>query len=248
MKTYIIIALLAVTSFAKAQTKEVRKIQQPNSISVSTGIHAVIVNSNRNEVVVEADNQKNIDKILTETKNGKLVIQIKPNSQIQNVKQLQITVYTNPNMNSFEVQSNGSIELSEAIKVSKVDIKVSSNGKMNAKSITTGQAEVHVSSNAKLDLLLNADNLDLDVSSNAKANISGNTQSLVANSTSNATVDLSNLNAKNVKASASSNGTLQLNASQKLDANASSNGRISYSGNPKTTNFDKSSNGRISAN
>ncbi len=210
MKRFIILALIAFTTVAaaKAQVTETRKISKPEGISVSTNIKAIIIHSNRHEVVVDADNQSILDKIETVTNNGILQIRVKPNTQIHNMKQVRVTVYTDANMHKFKASANAGIDLREDIKVDQVDIQISSNAQMRANSISAREADISISSNAQFEGKIFANELDVDVSSNAKADIAGKVKELEANASSNGTLNIAKLSAELRNTKNSSNGKI----------------------------------------
>ncbi len=210
MKRFIILAFIAFATItaAQAQVTETRKINKPDGISVSTNIKAIIMHSNRHEVIVDADNQSILDKIETVTNNGILQIRVKPNTQIQNMKQVRVTVYTDANMHKFKASANAGIDLREDIKVDQVDIQISSNAQMRATSISAKEADVSISSNAQFDGSIIAEELDVDVSSNAKANIAGKVKELEANASSNGTLNIRKLSAERIESKVSSNGKI----------------------------------------
>ena len=111
--------------------------------------------------------------------------------------------------------------------------------------IRTRDLDISVSSAATVELKLEADRVVADVSSAGDIVLEGKANVLDVEASSAGDIDAYNLECEEVKAAASSAGSIKVSASKSLDARASSGGDIRYRGNPLKTNTDSSSGGSV---
>ncbi|MVZ65189.1 hypothetical protein GQF61_04940 [Sphingobacterium sp. DK4209] len=248
MRKLLTIAFIGFASLSYAQQSEVRKISsKPIGISVSTGIQAKIIKSNKNEVVLEAQNQNQLGKIETKVESGVLTIRVKRNSNIQNSKNLKATVYINPNLSSIELSSAGSLEITDAIDVRDLDIDLSSAGSLKTAAINANALSIETSSASKVHTgAIKATTLAIEASSASVVEISGASKTTSIEASSNANINAQKLSSNKVTADASSGAKINIHVTESLSAEASSGARVSYTGQPKATSFEKSSGGTIS--
>ncbi len=77
MKRILTIAFISFLYVAQAQERETRKITAPDGISSATSLRVDYIHSNRNEVVVEADNPEHLSLIETTVKKAHSMYSIK---------------------------------------------------------------------------------------------------------------------------------------------------------------------------
>lgn len=111
--------------------------------------------------------------------------------------------------------------------------------------IKSSKLDISVSSAATVEVAIDAGEVSADVSSAGDIVLEGMAKSLDAEASSAGGVDAYRLECENVRARASSAGSVKLTATKELDARASSGGDIRYRGNPMKTNTDSSSGGSV---
>jgi|GEM_PF-1077329 len=247
MRKLLTLAFILLTTLVHAQQSEVRKLGiNPSGIAVSTGIQAKIVKSDKNEVVLEAENHYQINRVETKIEDGILIIRAKRNSNIQNSRNLKATVYINPNIHHIEISSAGSLEINVPLEVRTLDIALSSAGVLKTKHISTGKLSIDASSASKLAIgSIKVNELDIEASSATSVVLTGQTGIASIDASTNANVNAAKVDAKTVSADASTGAKISIHVSETLKAEASSGGTVNYTGHPKTTNFEKSSGGTI---
>lgn len=108
--------------------------------------------------------------------------------------------------------------------------------------------QVDVSSGAYIELAFSGDRLYTDASSGGKIMVSGSAGRIKANASSGARIDAGDFTAKIADAGASSGAGIVVNASDELEADASSGGSIRYKGSPANVDSDTSSGGSVRRN
>lgn len=112
-------------------------------------------------------------------------------------------------------------------------------------SIKASTMDISVSSAATVEVSLDAGDVSADVSSAGDIVLEGKCSSLDVEASSAGDIDAYRLESENVRARASSAGSIKLTATRELDARASSGGDVRYRGNPLKTNTDSSSGGSV---
>ena len=120
------------------------------------------------------------------------------------------------------------------------EVEAAAGASVSGKStIQSRNLEVSCSSGARISLSVSSDIVKLEGSSGSNTALSGVVkEKLNVSSSSGAKVDASSLESKAVYASASSGSNIKVWARERLDADASSGGRVSYKGDPKDKNFE----------
>ena len=193
------------------------------SIEVGNAIDLVIEQSDKVEIIVEADD--NLQKEITTTvENGKLVIACNYNS-FKNITSKKVIVRA-PIIEAIEASSAATVNSKFVIKSSifKVD----------------------ASSAATLDLNIESEKIICDSGSGSSIQIKGKAIRLETSSSSGSSINADDLLANDIIANASSGSIQSLHPLVSLDAEASSGASISYKNNPKKLKKEESSGGSIS--
>lgn len=203
---------------------EDRKVSSDfNEIKVSQGIQLYLTQGNDVDLSVEVD-ENLLDLLVTEVKGDVLHVYFD-----KNVSRATKNVYlTATKINSIRTSSGAHVKGENTIKTKSITLRSSSG------------------SSIKLDL--NADDVDSSTSSGANMRLSGTTYSFDGSASSGSRIDADRLKSEVSKVDVSSGANIDVYASEKITAHASSGGDIDYSGNPKTVNKSKSSGGSISKN
>lgn len=192
------------------------------SVSVSNALNLVIEQSDKVEIIVEADDNL-LKEIKTEVQNGVLVVSTKYGN-FHNITAKKITVKM-PVIEELEATSAATID-SGTLKGDKLSLESSSAGSIRV----TAEYEA----------------IRMEVSSASTQNISGKALQVEATTSSAGVINASELLANEVIASASSGSSITIHPIVSLKAEASSGGNIIYKERPKTTlQIEESSGGNV---
>ncbi|MBE8715027.1 GIN domain-containing protein [Sphingobacterium hungaricum] len=244
MKTTLTLLVLFISTTLFAQ--QTRKVGHFSGIMVATSIQADYIHSDKNEVVVSADNADHLKYVKTEVVNGTLEIRIE-NNQGKSIRNVRAVVYGPNKLKNISVSSSARLTIAPLVESSNVSLSVNSSGTLTA-NVKASNLAVDVSSSANLKATVQVSDLACKVSSSADAVIRGSAQNTTIESSSSGTADLSGLKTKNATIYASSSSDASISVSDAITAKASSSARIVYTGNPKTKTVDTSSSGKVVAN
>lgn len=245
MKRILTIAFISFLCVAHGQERETRKISAPDGISAATSLRVDYVRSNRNEVVVEADNAKHLSLIETTVKNGVLHVQYRRNSQVRNARNNRVTVYSNKIPTSFTASSSGSIYTDETITADKISVSVSSSAKVVLKKLIADDINLSTSSSSRLTTDLRARNLTVSSNSSSKQEITGDATNLDLNVSSSASVNMAAFTTKNAHINASTSAAVTLSVKDNLQGKVSTSAKIALKNKPRNVQVDKSTSGSV---
>lgn len=192
------------------------------NIEISNALELVIEQSDKPVIIVEADD--NLQKeITTSISNGVLTINYKSGNHV-NVTKNKITV---------------KMPVIEGIEASSAAV-VTSNG------ILMGNNLILVTSSAaSVNADLEYEKVQLTGSSASNQKIKGKALQVEATTSSASVIDSKDLLANDVKASASSGGSIHVHPLINFSGEASSGGSIAYSGTPKSIQKEENSGGSV---
>lgn len=205
-------------------TTEKRNVEDDfKSIEVNNSIDLVIEQSDKTEIVVEADD--NLQKhITTKVENGTLVISFDKNS-FSNAGSKKVTVKM-PIIDELEATSSATITSKNTLKGENI--------------------RLNTSSAASIDISIESDNITCDTSSGSTITINGKALQMKTTASSGSEINADELLANEVTADVSSGASISVHPIVKLVAQASSGGNISYAVQPKSIHKETSSGGSIS--
>lgn len=204
-------------------TTEKRIVQGDfKSVEVNNAIDLVIEQSDKVEIIVEADDNLQ-NAITTKVENGKLIIACEYNS-FKDITTKKVTVKM-PVIEELEASSASTIR---------------SIGTLKGENIS-----VNSSSAADIDVALEADNINCDSSSGSSISVNGMALKLSANASSGSNIEAKDLLANEVIADASSGSTIEVHPIVSMEAEASSGGNINYNTKPKSVRKHSNSGGSI---
>ncbi|MBC7749787.1 MAG: DUF2807 domain-containing protein [Methylotenera sp.] len=205
-------------------TTEKRNVEDDfKSIEVNNGIDVVIVQADKTEIVVEADD--NLQKhITTKVKNGTLIISCDKNYFI-NTGSKKVMVKM-PIIDELEATSSATITSKNTLKGENI--------------------RLNTSSAASIDISIESDNITCDASSGSTITINGKALQTKTTASSGSEINADELLANEVTADVSSGASISVYPIVKLVAQASSGGNISYAVQPKSIQKETSSGGSIS--
>jgi hypothetical protein len=196
------------------------------TISVSSGIQLYLSQGNEERVAVSASEQKHLDRLITEVKNGTLRIYYDNKGVSWKPGNRKLKAYV-----SFKTLQK---------------LNVSSGSDAHVKgSINADDFGLDVSSGADFKGTINAKTIDADVSSGASIHISGKSDKLKVEVSSGADFKGYDLVTDYCDASASSGAGVRVTINKELNARASSGGDIHYKGTALIRDIKTSSGGSV---
>ena len=208
--------------------RQTRQLTGFHGVSVSSGIDLYLTQKNVEEVFVEADSD-DLEKIITKVEDGILKIYIKDKSWWGigwNNRPRKVYV-SFINLDKLHASAGSDVKAESRFKLDKLDLDVSSG------------------SDVKLEL--EANEVTVGTSSGSDISLKGKATTIHADASSGSDLDAGDLETKKCTASVSSGSDIKVNVTEELIADASSGGDITYSGNPKIKNINKSSGGDVNA-
>jgi hypothetical protein len=201
--------------------KEQRSVPDFNELKVATGIDVIITQSDKVEVMVEAD-ENLMDWIKTEVVNNELKIYTE--KSIRSAKEKK--VYVNfRKLNEIHITSAGDVS--------------------SENTLVTDELNIEMSSAGNLTLAVEADKVDIDISSAGSARLSGKTNNFNADLSSAGDLNAYNLEAKVGDISVSSIGNAKVFITEEASFRCSSAGDIDYKGEPILKSIRTSSAGSV---
>jgi hypothetical protein len=192
------------------------------SVSVSNALDLIIEQSDKTEIIVEADD--NLQKeITTNVENGVLVISCKKGN-FNNITSKKITVKM-PNIEGLEASSASTINTVSTLKGNNLTLETSSAASINAS--------------------VEYESIQIDANSASSQTVNGKSLRIETSTSSAGVINAADLLSNEVHASSSSGGSIIVHPIVDLKADASSGGNISYKGTPKSIQKEESSGGSI---
>lgn len=226
-------ALITLSSLVQAgqsgNKKQTRTVSEFHGISVSNGVDLYLAQKNVQEVRVEAK-EEDLKNLFTVVEGGILKIYIKDNSWFNlNWIDQSIKVYVSFKILDKLEASSGSDVVSESV-------------------LNLEKFDLDASSGADVKLDLNASDVTAHASSGSNISMKGKAVFLDVHASSGSDIKAGDFQTKRCHADVSSGSDIRINVTDELDANASSGGDISYSGNPAKKQIRESSGGDIHSN
>lgn len=236
-----------------------------HGVDVSPSILVILDDMPKGQVCIETDSvyQKYVQ---VKVSNGILKVEIKGNLYTDKVTRDFIKVFAPiTGVNKIEAAASASVVAKKTIVVPKFYLDLSSGASFEG-GLACVEANIEVSSSARATLSSKANSLLIeanssgkvdctsivskkvvcDVSSSGELSIEGDTDALFLEVSSSGRVDAKNLKANEVICTASSVGNVSVCANESLNMDASSGGRILYSGDYKQIQTNTSSGGSAS--
>ncbi|GAB2855135.1 head GIN domain-containing protein [Hymenobacter ruber] len=209
--------LLSTAAFAQAGP-QVRNVASFHAVEVGNGIELRLTSGTTQRVVASAEEADQLDRILTEVRDGVLKISFDrewaETLGLKNVRHMRVDV-TATSLTALHASSGAHAEVVGAFTTQGLDVAASSGGTVKATFIST-DVNAHVSSGGVATLAGTAQRLDVGASSGGVFKGDG-------------------LVARVCDASASSGGNLSVTVQEALTADASSGGDVRYSGSPRVS-------------
>ncbi|HCA08001.1 head GIN domain-containing protein [Chryseobacterium sp.] len=216
-----------------------------DEIEVSQAIDAEVIKSDVEKVVISAP-ENIINEILVDNDGGKLHIHYKKGIRVMNSHNVKAKIYTK-DFSKLTANSAASISIKDKFTQDKISIDISSAASVSG-DLEANDFDISAGSSSSYSGKVWAVDLDIEASSAASLDISGKSKNADISSSSGSSVSAKNLIADNVKADASSGGSLQISAVNSVNAEASSGGSVDISkkGELKNVTKQESSGGSVS--
>ncbi len=198
-----------------------RKVSDFEEIEVRRGMNVYITQGDQVKVVVRAD-ENLLEAIETKVEGDRLIVTTNQNIRSATEKKVLVTV---PKITVIHSASGANVFSQSVLNTKEIDLSASSG------------------SNQKLEL--DANDIKVSVSSGSNIRLEGSARDFSGKVSSGANIKAEELTVENCNARASSGGNIRITATNNFRAHASSGGNIHYSGNPKTTDIEKSSGGNV---
>lgn len=218
-------------TLAWSQTKETRDVGDFDFISMNISGKVYVTQGNKNEVIVEA-NDRDLDKIRTEVRGGRLSISTRDNGSwfrwgdgIDGRVNVYITL---KELRGVSVSGSGDVISQNTIKTDDFEASISG----------SGDIEIELDSRAVISKITGSGNIELKGSARrARLGISGSGKYFAEE-----------LKVDDYEVSISGSGRASINTNGELDVRISGSGSVYYSGNPTGVNTNVSGSGRVRRN
>ena len=192
-------------------------------ISSCCAIEVELTQARQASIRVEADDNI-LPYVETDISGGELEIRIASKMGIKTKKTIRVYV-SMPELTA--IQANSATNISTTNTFSGDDL------------------EIDCSSAAQVDVNFDGDEVEVEVSSAGSVDVEGNSQRLELEASSAGQIDAQDCASRTVRADANSAGSIWLQVSDELNANANSGGSIRYKGSPDKLYTDADSGGKI---
>ncbi len=209
--------------------KEIKLSGKYSTIYVSRAVKVIMENRSDNKVVISADDNV-MEYVVCKVEGGKLWATI--DSKINSISNVNVKIYLpkSEKIDKISTSSAGEVHIYPTIKSSSLAIESSSAGTIKGSFKSESSANLAASSAGKIDITLLGKEVKCEASSGANIKLNGQAIKLNAEASSAADINAKTFTAENVYAAASSGADVEVFAQKRLSANASSAGKIRYTG------------------
>ncbi|ADV50156.1 DUF2807 domain-containing protein [Cellulophaga sp. E16_2] len=204
-----------------------RATEDYDSVSISGWFDVDLVAGTEGEITLTGE-ENLLEYIVTEIKNGQLVVKVEDHKNLQPSKWKNSIKITIP------------VEAIEALSLS------GSGDVIGKKTLKTDRFKMTMSGSGDISLSLEANTISATMSGSGDMELKGSTNDFKATISGSGNIKAYELEADNVKATISGSADMQVVANRSLKAQVSGSGDISYKGNPDKLNTKISGSGSIS--
>ncbi len=205
-----------------AQKKEDRDVGSFTSIGFAISGELYLTQGSPQKVVIEGD-EADLEKLVTEVKDGTLKIKCKPsNTKLKSTVKVWVTV---PEINSLAVAGSGKVIAEGEISSDDFDLSVSGSGKIKFANLVTDDLEIAISGSGNVMLAGEADRAEISISGSGDVEATG-------------------FEIERCEIAISGSGSCKVKVVEELEAAISGSGKVYYKGRPKV-NAHSSGSGRV---
>ena len=195
----------------KLVTKE-RTIEHFDALKVSGSFDVELTSNKKNQLSIYTD-ENLIEDIITEVKDGTLIIRNKKNSY-------------------FKTSNRKSIKIKVPL-VALKSVKLSGSGKIHSQeTVQSNRFNTSLSGSGKILLTVTTQKLTSQLSGSGKIQLKGETQKVLAKLSGSGSIRLQEVEANDAEAALAGSGSIYLSCSNDLEATVAGSGRIRYYGEP----------------
>ena len=199
-------------------TKE-RTIEHFDAIKVSGSFNVELTSNLKNQLSIYAD-ENLIEDVVTEVKDGTLIIRNKKNSY-------------------FKTSNRKSIKIKAPL-VALKSAKLSGSGKIHSQeTVQSNRLTTSLSGSGKIVLNIMTSKLTSQLSGSGKIQLKGEAQKVTAKLSGSGSIRLQEINAKDAEVILAGSGSIYLSCSNDLEATIAGSGRIRYFGEPAGKAYTK---------
>ena len=214
-KTHLALALVMLFTVSivssYAQKKEDRNVGSFTNIGFAISGELYLTQGSPQKVVLEGD-EADLEKIITEVKDGSLKIKCKQsNTKFKSTVKVWITV---PEIDGLALAGSGKVVAEGAISADHFDLAVSGSGKINFANLTVDDLERAISGSGDIMLAGGADYAEIAISGSGDIEAEG-------------------FEVDRCEIAISGSGSCKVNVVEELEAAISGSGKVFYKGRPK---------------
>jgi len=237
LKSIIVLVFLLSTTLSCAQWGNGKKVKGDNNITTITrttnsyeGLKAAgpmdfkLVQGTEGKVTIKGDANL-MEYIVTDVKNGKLVVKVKDGYNLKPSKAIVVTV-PYESINSVSLAGSGDIENSGTIKADDLKVALAGSGDIN--------------------LNIESKSLESSIAGSGDIVLIGSTSDLISKIAGSGNFDGSNLDSTNVTVKISGSGTSNVICNGDLVVRISGSGDVKYSGKPTKKDTKTTGSGSVS--
>lgn len=224
---FFLVAILFMATNAFAAEIQDRKLSGFHAIASSGSFDVVLRQGNAESVKVEADADV-INEIITEVRNGTLMIHSKNThnwGNFWNNRKIMIYVVAK-DLNSINLSGSGDIRIDNEFNTNKLELRLSGSGDFKGS--------------------VNVKTLEASISGSGDFSIAGKADESTVSISGSGDFDARNLITKSTAIRVSGSGDASIYASEKVEASVSGSGDVHYSGHPKSVSKVAHGSGDIS--
>lgn len=201
-----------------------RKLPAYTQVRLKCGADIVLTHGQVGDITINTS-QNMEPYVITEVKNGVLIVRMSPDFAYQFTKKLEICIPVDESLTEVTVQGSGDITSHQQLQVKELTCNVLGSG--------------------DIDLSLQAESLSFSVKGSGDIKIKGTTQTLGVAIAGSGDFDGDALQAKQATASVRGSGDVELFVTEQLSADIRGSGDITIKGNPKKIDVQTKGSGRV---
>ena len=229
--------MIAALGLSPTRAAEIRTFDLPafDAVDISSGVDAEIIVGGDQLVRAEAEDRDILDKLELSVRNGRLTVEIDRN--------FLDFIFDGGLSEWFSGGPKITVYLSAPVLTW---LEASSGSDVRVRGMTGDNLSIDAASGAVIDAReLSAGFIAVDGSRGAWAGVSGSCERLQGDVSSGATLSLRKLICRHAQVEASSGARVSVHATESVDAEASSGGRVDVFGAPRVIEVDTSSGGDV---
>ena len=225
-----LLTYLFINTSLLAQSEVERSLTDFKAVSIDYGIQAELIKGTANKVVLIINGIKE-DKVTSEIVAGELLLTFKKTNKLDGVT-VSAKIYTMGAIEGISINNKATLSVKDVPAASSLNIMVTTEGRLDM-TAKTQSAVVSIGRSAKVQLAIEATELETAISGKGRLDITGTAENLKVNANTSGVYKGYGLQCKTLTAQAFSYGRMEVSVSESLLANVVSGGKVYYKGDPK---------------